>query len=224
MKSQVKSSPYRSCFAASASARFSPTSVTPASASTGRSAASTYFVAASTSTPGPTSSRTWASRSRTTRGSITCAHHALPPGDATVPPVREEALGRADRALLRDVDPLDAASLQCPACAQPEIGTAVVHHVLAEPCSKRPGHVLPHLVATRAGARPDRGPRAGADGRDPRLCDARLEAPPAGGQQRQPRAPPSRRAATPAVSRPAPRWRSAGSRRSAAPSAGRRGT
>ena len=43
MKSQVNRSPCASCLASSSWARFSPTSSMPASASAGRSSASTYF-------------------------------------------------------------------------------------------------------------------------------------------------------------------------------------
>ena len=50
MKSQVKRSPQRSCLAISAWAVFSPTSVTPASASAPISSTGTYLVAARTST------------------------------------------------------------------------------------------------------------------------------------------------------------------------------
>ena len=50
MKSQVKRSPQRSCLAISACAVFSPTSVTPASASAPISSTGTYLTAARIST------------------------------------------------------------------------------------------------------------------------------------------------------------------------------
>ena len=50
MKSHVKRSPATACLASSCSTRFSPTSAMPASASTARSAGSTYLTAASSST------------------------------------------------------------------------------------------------------------------------------------------------------------------------------
>ena len=58
MKSQVNRSRWRSCFASSSWARFSPTSSMPASASAGRSSASTYLIAARISTSEPIRSRT----------------------------------------------------------------------------------------------------------------------------------------------------------------------
>ncbi len=57
MKCQRKLSPWSACLAARSWRRFSPTTSTPASASTPRSSALTYFVAATTVTPGPTSAR-----------------------------------------------------------------------------------------------------------------------------------------------------------------------
>ena len=58
MKSQVKASPQRSRLAARSCWRFSPTSVTPASARAPISSSGTYLQATSTSTSGPASART----------------------------------------------------------------------------------------------------------------------------------------------------------------------
>ena len=57
MKCQRKASPYAACFASRSWARFSPIVSMPASASVARSSTETYFVAATTVTLGPTSSR-----------------------------------------------------------------------------------------------------------------------------------------------------------------------
>ena len=55
MKCQRNALPWAACFAARSWARFSPTTVTPASASAAIASTSTYFVAATTVTAGPTS-------------------------------------------------------------------------------------------------------------------------------------------------------------------------
>ena len=57
MKCQRNASPYSACLASRSCTRFSPTTSIPASASTAKSASGTYFVAATTVTPGPTSAR-----------------------------------------------------------------------------------------------------------------------------------------------------------------------
>ncbi len=54
MKCQRNASPYTACFASRSCARFSPTTSMPASTSSAMSASETYFVAATTVTPGPT--------------------------------------------------------------------------------------------------------------------------------------------------------------------------
>ena len=55
MKCQRNASPYTACFASRSWARFSPTTSIPASTSTAMSSSETYFVAATTVTPAPTS-------------------------------------------------------------------------------------------------------------------------------------------------------------------------
>src|SRR5205823_3082735 len=132
MKSQVKSSPQAACLAIRASLRFSPTSVTPPSARLGRSSASTYLVAASTSTDCPTSARTRARFSRTTAASSTLPHHPLPAGDPGVPPMREVTAGVADRALAGHFDAGGPSPLERTPGTQPQIGAAVLHDVWAE--------------------------------------------------------------------------------------------
>src|SRR5262249_57332859 len=101
---------------------FSPTSVTPASARAGRSSASTYLVAASTSTAGPTCSRTRARFWRITSASSKPPHHPLTTGAAAVAAMREVATAPADRALLRPVDLAHARRLQRAPRTQPQVG------------------------------------------------------------------------------------------------------
>ena len=57
MKCHRKASPWRACLAARSCARFSPTTSIPASASAPRSSGSTYLVAATIVTSGPSSPR-----------------------------------------------------------------------------------------------------------------------------------------------------------------------
>src|SRR5436190_102303 len=103
MKCQRKRSPYRACFVSRSCARFSPTTSTPASARTPMRSAETYFVAATTVTPSPTSSRIRSYRSATSSGDI-CDDPLNAPRLA-VATVREEEVGVARCA---DVEPLDA--------------------------------------------------------------------------------------------------------------------
>jgi hypothetical protein len=63
----------------------------------------TYFVAATTVTPGPTSARTRSYRARISSGDV--ADHPLTAGHARVAPVREEEVRVTGRA---HVDALDA--------------------------------------------------------------------------------------------------------------------
>src|SRR6185437_5879551 len=189
MKSQVKRSPCAACFAARASVRFSPTSVIPASWSAGRSSASTYFVAARISTPGPTSSRIRPRlRAMAAASAIEHPHDSLAAGDAAVAPVREVPVGIADRALARDRDLGRARRLERPPRAPPQVGPAVADDVGAEAGPQALGDVLAHLVAARPGARPDRADDLASDRLGARLDDAGLEAAPAGVEDGQPAA------------------------------------
>src|ERR687895_633553 len=108
MKSHVKRSRCASCLASRSWARFSPTSSMPASARAGRSAASTYFVAASTSTSGPIRSRTRSRLRRTVSASIQHDHARLAPGEAVVATVREVEVGVAAGAAVEVLDLCDA--------------------------------------------------------------------------------------------------------------------
>src|ERR671914_320641 len=104
MKSQVKRSPCSSCLARRSWARFSPTSSMPASASAGRSAASTYLVAASTSTSGPIRSRTRSRLRRTVSASIQHGHSRLAAGEPVVAAVGEVQTGVAAGAAVEMLD------------------------------------------------------------------------------------------------------------------------
>src|SRR5688500_5024681 len=95
MKSQVNRSRCSSCLARRSWARFSPTRSMPASASAGRSDASTYLVAASTSTSGPIRSRTRSRLRRTVSASIEHDHPRLAAGQAVVAAVGEVEVGVA---------------------------------------------------------------------------------------------------------------------------------
>src|SRR6185312_11822460 len=189
MKSHVKRSPWAACLAARASLRFSPTSVMPASWSAGRSSASTYFVAARISTPGPTSSRIRARlRPIAAASAIEHSHHSLAAGDAAVAPVREVAVGMADRALARHGHLGRARRLERPPGAQPQVGPAVPDDVRPEAGLQAPADVVAHLVAARPGAGADRADDLASDRRGAGLDDPGLEAAPAGVQDGQPAA------------------------------------
>src|SRR3954454_21403402 len=188
MKSQVKRSRCASCLAISASDRFSPTSVTPAAASAGRSSASRYLVAARICTSGPIRSRTRARFPAIRAGSSKQPHHPLPAGDPVLAPVREVAVLGTDRALAGDGNLLDAARAKRTLGAQPQVGAAVADGVLAQAPRQRAGHVRAHLVAAGPRPRPDRGHRVVTHRRHAGLDHAGLDATPPRVQQRQPAA------------------------------------
>src|SRR5919109_5199908 len=104
MKSQVNRSPCASCLASRSCARFSPTSSIPASASAGRSPASTYFVAARISISVPICSRTRSRLRRTRSGSIAHDDARLAAGHAAVAAVGEVELRLAARAAVGVLD------------------------------------------------------------------------------------------------------------------------
>src|SRR3954449_11020382 len=127
MKCQRKASPWHSCFAWRSWARFSPTTSTPASASAARSSSATYFVAATTVTSGPTSSRMRSYRSRISAGDV--GDHSLSAGAAGVAPVREERLGLTGGAAVEAVDALDSRAVERALGARPEVEVAPPHGV-----------------------------------------------------------------------------------------------
>src|SRR5918992_2402649 len=155
MKSQVKRSPCSSCLARRSWARFSPTSSMPASASAGRSAASTYLVAASTSTSGPIRSRTRSRLRRTVSASIQHDYPGLAAGQAVVAAMREVQVRVAARAAVEVLD------LRDPRRAEPGLDhPAQVEHAAVGGAA----HVLElgeHLPAHLVAAAPDAGPHGG---------------------------------------------------------------
>src|SRR3954447_2025613 len=182
MKCQRKASPYTACFASRSCARFSPTTSTPASASTAMSASATYLVAATTVTAGPTSARTRSYRSRTSAGDNT--DDSLSARDAAVAAVGEEELGVACRA---EVDPLARARARVSHRALrggPEVEPPVAREIGLEALR----HLRPDLVAARPDPGPDAGRVGAADRRDAGLDDAFREPAPARVQHRQLRA------------------------------------
>src|SRR5215210_1087359 len=174
MKCQRNASPYSACLASRSWARFSPTTWTPASTRTRMSWRETYFVAATTVTPEPTSARTRSYRSRTSAGDNT--DDPLPAGDAGVAAVREEELRVARGAEVETLDRVRTGAPQQPLGGRPEIELPSAGEVGVESV----GDLRADLVA----ARPDRGADAGgvgaADRGDARLDDALEQATPAG--------------------------------------------
>src|SRR3954447_18312238 len=179
MKCQRKASPYTACFASRSCARFSPTTSTPASASTAMSASATYLVAATTVTAGPTSARTRSYRSRTSAGDNT--DDSLSARDAAVAAVGEEEVRVARRA---EVHPLDRARARAPQRALgggPEVEPPVAREVGLEALRD----LRPDLVAARPDPRSDAGSVGAADRRNARLDDPFGETAPARLQHRQ---------------------------------------
>src|SRR5919106_4138989 len=157
MKSQVNRSPCASCFASRSWARFSPTSSMPASASAGRSAASTYLTAARISMSGPICSRTDSSLRRTCSESIAHDDARLAAGHATVAPVREIQLGLAAGAAVHVLDLGHARRGELRGYDDPEVEHAAGHRPVD--VRERLEHLLPPLVAAAADPGADRGGR-----------------------------------------------------------------
>src|SRR5918992_6192265 len=177
MKSHVNRSRCSSCFARRSWARFSPTSSMPASASAGRSPASTYFVAASTSTSGPIRSLTRSRLRRTVSASIEHDHPRLAPREPVVAAVGEIEVGVAARAAVEVLDRGD------PRGGEPRVDhLAQVEHAAVRGAP----HVLElgedlraDLVAAAADARPDGGGRRAPEPVPGLLDDAAREGAPA---------------------------------------------
>src|SRR5262249_52025988 len=153
-------------------ARFSPTTATPASASSESSSIDTYFVATTTVTLSPTSSRTRSYRSRSASADV--GNDSLTAGASVVAAVREEAVDVARSADVETAHALAACCSQRALGGCPEIELPVAHDVLAERLLERARDLVPHLVATRTDARADRRgepvrpDRADTGGDDPR--------------------------------------------------------
>src|SRR4051794_24972767 len=127
MKCQRNASPYSACFSSRSCARFSPTTRTPASTSTARSADGTYFVAATTVTPAPTSACTRSRRARTSAGDST--DHALHAAPGAVAAVREEELRVAARAQVDAFHVVDAGATQRAFRRRPQVEVAARRQV-----------------------------------------------------------------------------------------------
>src|SRR5690348_2291510 len=151
MKCHRNAEPYSACFASRSCARFSPTTVTPASTSTLISRSGTYFVAVTTVTPGPTISCTAASRARTSSGDV--ADHPLHATRAAVAAMREEQLRAAHRAEVDAFDASDAGRAEEPFGRRPQVEPAVAREIRLEAT----GDVGTDFVAARADRRSDRG-------------------------------------------------------------------
>src|SRR4051812_23650276 len=119
MKCQRNASPYSACFASRSCARFSPTTVTPASSSAVICASGTYFVAATIVTAGPTSACTRSKRARISGGDGT--DHALHAAGEPVAAMREEELRMVARAEVEPFDTLDARPPEGPLGGAPEV-------------------------------------------------------------------------------------------------------
>src|ERR1700735_3416782 len=197
MKSHVRPAGPPWGLIASSWARFSPTSVAPASASAPSSSTGTYLTAARTSISfgsRPVSAIASRTRSRFVRtssalspwtSSTTCQPRdsGLSPGHAAIPSVRKQQRGvRADRAHRQVVDLLDAGTFELVARdrRQMDVGSSVY---LARVSGERLVNLGPDLVATRPGARSDcrcersRAP-GGAQGTYPSIDHAVVQAPP----------------------------------------------
>src|SRR5262249_13404836 len=130
MKCQRKASPYSACFRSRSCARFSPTTVTPASTSAAISASATYFVAATIVTELPICAWMPASRARISSGEST--DHALGAALTAAPSMGEEQLRMTARAEIDPVDTLHARRQQCALGRQREIEPAVRGEIVVE--------------------------------------------------------------------------------------------
>src|ERR687895_2443828 len=170
MKSHVNRSRCSSCFARRSWARFSPTSSMPASASAGRSPASTYFVAASTSTSGPIRSLTRSRLRRTVSASIEHNHPRVATGEPVVAAVGEGEGGGAARAAVEGLD------LGDPRGGEPRVDhLAQVEHAAvggAADVLELGEHLRADLVAAPADAGADGGGRRAVEPLGGRMDDA----------------------------------------------------
>src|ERR687891_566922 len=148
------------------SARFSPTTSTPACASRLISSSPTYFVATTTVTSGPTSERI---RSRLAPiCSADVSNDSLAARDSAVATVREKEPRLARRAASVPLHGADAGGAQRALGRLREVEVAPPENVRAEALAVGSGHLLPHLVAARPDPGADGGgQRAAAEGRGP---------------------------------------------------------
>src|SRR5262249_36211196 len=187
MKCQRKASPYCACFASRSCARFSPTTVTPASASAAMSGSETYLVAATIVTSGPTSA--WMRRKRSPISSGDRTDDALDAAGEAVAAMREVEVGVIARADVDAVDAVDSRPAQRPLGGRPQIEPAVGRQVVVEE--------IRDLDADLVAAGADRGADDGGLGPvsergHARRDDALGQPAPAGGKHRQAAPPPGR--------------------------------
>src|SRR5215210_1089891 len=182
MKSQVNRSPCASCLASSSCARFSPTSSMPASASAGRSSASTYLTAARISTSVPICSRTRSRLRMTSSGSIAHDDPRLAPRHAVVAAVGEVELRRAACAAVLVLHVRDARAGEL----SRDDGSQVEHAPDGRAVDVREGleHLVADLVAAAADPRSHPGRGGRREPRDGLLDDASGERAPAAVQHR----------------------------------------
>src|SRR4051812_40339287 len=144
------------------------------------SSSETYFVATTIVTSAPTSLCTRSYRSRTASADV--GNDSLASGASMVAPVREEAFAVARGAKVEPVDMFDARRAERALGRRPKVEfAALVHDVVPERLAERSGHLVAHLIAAGADARPDHGDElARADCSHAGSHDARKEAAPAG--------------------------------------------
>src|SRR5439155_6237800 len=181
MKCQRNASPNSACFASRSCARFSPTTVTPASTSAAIWARGTYSVAATIVTDGPTSACTRSSRARISGGDGT--DHALHAAGKAVAAVREEELGMVACAEVDSFHALDACHPQRALGGAPQVEPSLPQEARLE----QPGDLGTDLVATRSDRRADDGRlRCVSESVDAGLDHTLGEASPARVQHREP--------------------------------------
>src|SRR5919198_1924397 len=181
MKCQRNASPYSACFASRSWARFSPTTVTPASTRAAISASGTYFVAATIVTPGPTSAWMRSKRSRISAGDGT--DHTLHAAGEAVAAMREEELGMVARAEIDPLHTFDAGPPERPLGRAPQVEMAIRQEIRLVEARD----LGTDLVAAGPDRRADdRRLRRVAERRHARLDDTLGQAPPAGVEHCEP--------------------------------------
>src|SRR5262245_27094966 len=147
------------------------------------SSSDTYFVAATTVTPGPTSARTSSYRALICSGDV--GDHPLPAGPPCVTAVREEQIRVAGRAQVRASHVRDSCGAQGALGGGPEVEPPVPHHLVTVTLAERRGDLLPDLVAARTDPGADRRrERASSERCDSASDDPAQQAAPADVQRR----------------------------------------
>src|SRR5262245_53595742 len=107
------------------------------------SSSDTYLVAATTVTPGPTSSLTRSYRERTSSGDK--RQSSLPPGAGAVPAVREEELWMTGRTQIRAHNAYGSSLPKRPLGGGPEIEVGGAQDSLAKARPERLSHLFARL-------------------------------------------------------------------------------